>query len=82
MSVFAYLTSNKHNSSAWLRDRLTADSIQAKRILSPESFSTAELVAPEEFDPVLQFHCRTTTPEPPIQRRRTLPANPEKWDQE
>jgi hypothetical protein len=64
MSVFAYLTHEKFNGSAWLRDALKWDALRARTEPADLGIKTERLpqggqfVGSDQYDPVLRFHCR------------------------
>ena len=67
MSLIAYLTAGKHNSSAWLRDRLITESWRAHARPSDigvpvEYHPHGERFEHPALDPVLRFHCRVEEP--------------------
>ena len=55
MSLIAYLTAGKYDGSAWLRDRLKQDGLRAQMEYTGQGGS---LLAEDQMDPVLRFHCR------------------------
>jgi len=64
MSVYAYFSTGKVNSSEWLRERLKWDAWRAReeRVdLGVETTRPADggkTVGTQDYDPVLRAHCR------------------------
>ena len=64
MSIFAYLTTEKFDQSAWLRERLKWDALRARTEPADLGIKTVrlpqggQLVGSDQYDPVLRFHCR------------------------
>jgi hypothetical protein len=64
MSVFAYFSTEKINSSEWLRERLKWDALRAQvepvdlgvETTRPED--GGKTVSIQDYDPVLRWHCR------------------------
>jgi hypothetical protein len=61
VSVFAYFSAGKSNSSVRLRDALKLNTAAARPNLQTPPADQGQSVSPDLCDPILQYHCRTAT---------------------
>jgi hypothetical protein len=74
MSIFAYVSNGKFNSSAWLREQLRNGAARAQSesnqtqhsnlgIKTSGPFAPRNSAVPEEYDPILRHHRRISAAE-------------------